>query len=393
MTTKFTMDSRELKGMIDKAMSTIGKSSIEAFRKIYFDVENDGEVRVLGTNMENFVEVRSRCTLDASAGRIGIDMDDIKMIGKMNGDVTISHEEGAERADVSCGKKMLTIPCFEAKEEESVTMPKAGKKNEHILTLKEHWLLETITNLLPFVKDVDGRNPGIAAFSFDTEMGAVYACDSYRIGSRKIPDGCIENVITGLDTLRLPITCVPVLKKILDKKSEDRVRIYRDKEYVRIEGENFTFATRRMNNLYFNIKNCIEHKEDYRYKFRANKEDMISVMKYYCDVAGKDREPVLFHNHNGELCTYMKTNKYELFESIEVDDFYMHDDEYVGFNPHFILDAFNTVDSDEPLCEGLGRKTPLFIYGEEYSFMMLPVHINDRVPCMENFINKKIGVA
>ena len=50
---------------------------------------------------------------------------------------------------------------------------------------------------------------------------------------------------------------------------------------------------------------------------------------------------------------------------------------YIGFDPQFLTDAFNIVDSDKPLCFGTGSKAPLLINGDEYKILVLPVNIGN----------------
>jgi hypothetical protein len=48
---------------------------------------------------------------------------------------------------------------------------------------------------------------------------------------------------------------------------------------------------------------------------------------------------------------------------------------YIGFNPRFLVDVFEIVDSDNPICLGTNPKAPMMIYGNEYNFLVLPINI------------------
>ena len=56
----------------------------------------------------------------------------------------------------------------------------------------------------------------------------------------------------------------------------------------------------------------------------------------------------------------------------------MNDELYIGYNPKFLVDVFNIIDSDEPVCIGKDRVSPLIITGNEYSFLILPVSIGNK---------------
>ena len=55
----------------------------------------------------------------------------------------------------------------------------------------------------------------------------------------------------------------------------------------------------------------------------------------------------------------------------------MNDDLYNAFNPNYIADAFSIIDCDNPICRGKNNKSPMFIDGNEYSFLILPVNIRN----------------
>lgn len=58
---------------------------VPALTRLYFQVEENGIVKMFGTNMDHYVEVRSSSAYDTFPGVIGIDVDDVKIISKMNG--------------------------------------------------------------------------------------------------------------------------------------------------------------------------------------------------------------------------------------------------------------------------------------------------------------------
>ena len=102
---KFTMNAKELKAMMEKGMMAINKkAAIPTLTKLYFQVEADGTVKVWGTDMEHYAEVRTDNTWNTSPGILGIDTDDIKVLTKMSGDITLE--------DISTDKELrINIQC------------------------------------------------------------------------------------------------------------------------------------------------------------------------------------------------------------------------------------------------------------------------------------------
>jgi len=375
---KFTMDAKELKTMMDRGMSVINKKTpAQSLTRLYFQVDENGIVKVWGTDMEHYTEIRSDNAYMTSPGILGIDIDDVKIISKMNGEITLedvtTEDMKVGKINIKCGKKTVTIPRYANTD---VFLPAMDETETKIIGAKENWLLETITNLAKFTSNQE-TNKMMQLFNFNTKAKRVEALDGYRIGMRSLEGQKIYNVADDeKDYVKLHNMCVPVFKKLMDKKSESEIIIYQDKKYIRIVGNDFIYVIRRIDGEYFKVDPMIKFYEDF--KFVPERENILSVMKYDLDLiktAGEDRKPVVFHSENGNLCTYAYTRKYEAFDELETSENNMKDDLYIGFNPRFLVDVFEIVDSDNPICLGTNPKAPMMIYGSEYSFLVLPINI------------------
>lgn len=343
---KFTMNVKELKTMIDKGMAAINKkASLPALTRLYFQVEADGTVKTLGTDHEHYAEIRSNNAWNTSPGVFGIDVDDLKIITKMNDDVTLEDisTESEYKINVKCGKKIVTIPKYENTD---IFLPNMDDTEEHILTMNESWLLETITNLYTYTSDYEA-NKLMQVLHFDTTHNRVDALDGHRIGMRTLENQKIEK---ENESVLLHRNCMPVFKKIMNKKSDAEIEMSQDKKYVKIKGNDFTYIIRRVDGEYFKVNQMLT--DDADYSFIADKENMLSVMKYDCDLIKDLKKPVVLHSEDGKLYTYLKTIRYEAFDNVETEGNTMDNDLYIGFNPHYLADAFSMVDTDNPICRG-----------------------------------------
>lgn len=383
---KFTMNAKELKTMIDKGTAAINKkASLPALARLYFQVEADGTVKTLGTDHEHYAEISSNNAWNTSPGVFGIDVEDLKIITKMNDNVILEDisTESENKISVKCGKKVVTIPKYENID---IFLPSMDNTEEHVLTMNESWLLETITNLFIYTSDNDS-NKMMQAFHFNTTYKRVEALDGYRIGMRTLENQKIEKEIANpFDNVLLHRKCMQVFKKIMDKKSDAEVKVYQDKKYIKVKGKDFTYIIRRVDGEYFKVNQMLT--DDADYSFIADKENMLSVMKYDCDLVKDLKKPVVLHSEDGKLYTYLKTIRYEAFDNVETEGNTMDNDLYIGFNPHYLADAFSMVDTDNPVCRGKNNKSPLFIDGNEYKFLVLPVNIGEEVENMKECINR-----
>lgn len=370
---KFTMNAKELKAMMEKGLAAIDKKvTLDSLKKLYMQVEEDGTVKMWGTDMEHFAEIRTNNAFDTSPGVLGIDIDDIKIISKMNGDVTLEDvsTEMQQRINIKCGKKIVTIPRYANTD---IFLPAMDDTEAHIITTTESWLLETIANLSLFVAG-DDVNKMLNVFNFNTKRKRIEALDNHRIALRSLDSQEIITVTENpFDTVKLHVKCLPVFKKIMDKKSDAGVKVYQDQKYIRISGKDFTYVIRRIDGQYFNIEQMLCDSRDF--VFNADREEMLKIMKYNADMVKEEKEPTIFHSENGKLYTYLQTSRYQTFDEIETKNLVMDEDLFIGFNSHYLVDALSVIDSENPVFRGSQRNAPMYIDGNEYNFLILPINI------------------
>lgn len=371
---KFTMNAKELKAMMEKGLAAIDKKvTLDSLKKLYMQVEEDGTVKMWGTDMEHFAEIRTNNAFDTSPGVIGIDIDDIKIISKMSGEVTLEDisTEKQQRINVKCGKKIVTIPRYANTD---IFLPAMDDTETHILSVAENWLLETIVNLSLFTAGTD-VNKMMDVFNFNTKQKRIEALDGFRIGMRSLEN---QNIIVEtenpFDTVKLHVKCLPVFKKIMDKKSDSEVKVYQDQKFIRVEGKDFTYIIKRVDGQYFNIEQMLTNSRDF--VFNVDREEMLNVMKYNADMVKAEKKPTILHSENGKLYSFLRTSRYETFDEIEAKNLTMNDDLFIGFNSHYLVDVLSIVDSDKPVFRGSKRNAPMFIDGNEYSFLILLVNVN-----------------
>jgi|GEM_PF-6658294 DNA polymerase III sliding clamp (beta) subunit (PCNA family) len=376
---KFTIDVKELKKLMDKGITVINKKcAVPALTRLYFQVEENGIVKMFGTDMCHYVEVRSSSAYDTCPGVIGIDVDDVKIISKMNGIVSIESNILEDRNEVGkvnikCGKKTVSVLGYQKDNDIIPDMSNTGTK---IMSVKENWLLETIVNLSLYTS-YSSSIKMMQVFNFNMKKNRIEALDGYRIGMRSLENQTIyETTENPFETVKIHNMCVPVFKKLMDKKSEKNVIIYQSKKNIRLDGNDFTYIIRRVDGAYYKVDRLLKVPEEFR--FIPDRENILDAMKYDAELAKMDRvnkKPVVFHSANGKLYSYIHTEKYEAFDELETFENNMSDNLYVGFDSRYLADVFSIVDSDKPVCFGRNAKYPLIINGNEYSFLILPVNI------------------
>ncbi len=387
---KFTMNAKELKIMMDKVMTAVNKKvSVPSLKRLYFSIDDKGILKILSTDIDHYVEVRTKNVYHTEPGMLGIDIEDIKIISKMSGEITVEDitSDKEEKINIKCGKKNVSIPRFENTD---VFLPVLNNV-EDILDVKENWLSETISNLSVFVSNREEVNRMMSVFNFNTKEKRVEALWNCMIGMRQLEDDMIlKETGNPFETVKLHCRCVPVFKKLLDKKSERKVIISQNDKYVKVESENFTYITKRIDGEYFKVNQMLS--DEWDYKFTANAKELLEAMKYDADLLKESKLPVTFHAENGNLYSYASTTRYEAFDEIEVKE-KPEKDFYIGFNPSFLVDIMSIVDSEYPVFYGTKEVCPWIIKGDTYSFLILPVNIKDVKVKAEKRIAKYIEMS
>lgn len=387
---KFTIHQKELKQLVEKVATVINKNAaLESLKQVHFNVE-EHKLTLWATDLEQFVVVQtSEITNITNAGEeaavwdFAMHIDDIKVLTKLPDFITLEQMD-EHTIQVQSGRKKVRLPLVE--ETNGIAIPTVAE--DAILTVKENWLLETVTGMVNFTA-VDDTRPILQVFHFNTKEDRVEAVDSYKFAIRTLENQTIHSVQENLfKTVRLHNKCVPVFKKLLDKKSENTVDITRNDKYVKVSGNDFTYIVRAVEGEFFKINQMLQ--QDNEYAITLDKESLKEIMSYNIDLGKADKTEneykkaysVAFYHKDGKMYTYMRTPKYVSCDEIVTTEKTMNKDFCVAFNPSFFMDILNTIDTEDIRCEGKYSSISGWkITGNEYQFFVLPMRLNTK--CVE----------
>ena len=396
---KFAIYQKELKKLVEKVTTVINKNAaLEALKQVHFKVETS-KLTLWATDLEQFVVAQtSEITNITDAGEefsawnFAMHIDDIKVLTKLPEFITLEQID-EHIIQVQSGRKKVRFPL--AEEAKDIDIPTVTEGA--ILTVKENWLLETVTGMVSFTAADDAR-PILNVFNFNTKENRVEALDSYKIATRTLENQTIHSVQENpFKTVRLHNKCVPVFKKLLDKKSENTVDITRDKKYTKVSGANFTYLVRTVEGEFFKINPLLQQENEYN--ITLDKESLKEIMSYNIDLGKADKTKneyknvysVAFYHKDGKLYTYMQTPKYVSCDEIVTTENTMNKDFCVAFNPSYFMDILNTIDTEVIRCEGkYSSISGWTITGNEYQFFVLPVRLNTK--CVEEMEKYFIGL-
>lgn len=391
---KFAIYQKELKKLVEKVTTVINKNAaLETLKQVHFKVETY-KLTLWATDLEQFVVAQtSEITNITDAGEefsawnFAMHIDDIKVLTKLSDFITLEQMD-EHTIQAQSGRKKVAIPL--AEEDKNITIPIVTE--DAILTIKENWLLETVTGMESFTSTDDNR-PILQVFHFNTKEDRVEAVDSYKFAIRTLENQTIHSVQENpFKTVRLHNKCVPVFKKLLDKKSENIVDITRNDKYVKVSGNDFTYMVRAVTGEFFKFDTIMQQENEY--SITLDRENLKEIMKYNIDLnktENKNRFGVVFYHKDGKLYSYTKTSRYAAFDEIVTTENTMNKDFGIRFNPLYWMDILKTIDTDTIHCEG--KYSPVngwMVTGEEYQFFVLPIHLGTTQEMIAEEIEKYI---
>lgn len=386
---KFEILTKEFKTLTEKAATCIlKKAPLADLTRICLNVTEKGILEVKAANIEHYIIITSGLVFGTEPGSCIIDNEDLKVINKLPGMVAVTKEESKLIFDN--GKKKLSIPCYDVYD---INFPKL-KENEtsHIIDMTESWMLETLTKLDTFTPH-EYKNIAMECFNFNTKKNRIEALDGYRIGLRML-NGC--NIGEEKQEMKYMLSnkCVPVFKKVLDKKSDKLITYETDGKYNKITGNNFTYYSKCVDvACYFKIEDMLNC--DAEYSCIVNRENLMEIAKYNKDliISKEDKKPMVLKCKNNTLYSYMRTSRYETLDIVETKDFDVKEGFAIAFNPVFMFEGLNIMEKEDVKIELKNSKAPALITCEEYQYLLLPINLNvaGEISRIEERINKLIA--
>lgn len=384
---KFTIKAEELKVLVNKGIALMGKKPTVTESVIYFKVDTSGGLLVIAKQQDmdktQWLEVTARNVYNTEPGIVGIGVDILQVILKLKGELTIS-TISQESVKVVCGVKQLTLPLFSG---DGLGFPSETDGVKEVLSIQEGWLLDTVTSLASYTDtkhSMGGRDLGL--IYFDTVNKQVQVCDGYRLGVRDFRD--YVDVINQRD-IAISVDTVPLFKQVLSKASNNRIDIQVDNEMYYITGVGFRYACTQNSTAssYITLLQGSVH----LWEFQSPKAKLLDIVKSSVGFSklSKQDVPMYIGSKDGQLCFYTEVvangKGYTSLDKVTTIENTMPEKLFIGVKPKYLADVLSTVDSGMPVVKGSTMDSAIYVYGESYSFVVMPVRLSEaRVNCLED---------
>ena len=362
----------EFKKAVDRVLAAASKKSYLSILYCVRVEAKENHLTVSTTDSEGFATV----SIDADVLEPGVNYitdDDIKKIYNLTGDVTLESvfETNTNKVTV-CNSKKKSSVVITLYTDEDYLFPENPDKEVAVTT--EKTLLSAMSDVAPYLSDNDA-NKTMTGYSFESKENRIVALDGHRIGIKNLPD-----FFTSDCSVVVPGKAYAHLKKIANAKSDNEVRIYASKKYIKFVGSDFVYSSRLIDAEYYKVDNMLNAAYDCEFSMGA-KEMGTLAKEYKKSLKANDKLPMLLaYNHdNNTMHSGIATSSYitsDLVEDLKIHSGMNRDLTY-AFNPAFIVDAMQLF-NDDVMCKcvqgGTIQKSPIVFYDDTYTVLILPVN-------------------
>jgi DNA polymerase-3 subunit beta len=349
-------------GVVSRAVST--RSSVQILAGVLLEAAG-GELRFAATDME----LSLRTSLDAQVesdgsvvvpGRLLVDI--ARLLP--DSDVQIEHrvEEGV--LAVTCGSASYRLHTYSA--EDFPRLPDVD--DTQIFTVDAEALLETVSQVSRSASRDESRPvlTGILA-RFEPGKLVMAATDSYRLAVKETDLAGSSQELEAI----IPARALAELARIVGSATQLELGVQENQ--VAFRTGDAVLTTRRIDGQFPNVKQLLP--EQFEHVVTLPRSELLEVVRRVSVMAQRN-SPLRLRFADGELNISAQTQDVgEAKESLPAP--FAGDPLEIGFNPEFLRDGIESVQSDEVQLKLISPLRPGLIQGEgdDYSYLIMPIRL------------------
>src|SRR4051795_8878784 len=323
-----------------------------------------GQLHLSATDME----ISLRVSLDAQVedegavvvpGRLLVDI--VRLLP--TGEVTIAHRAEEGVAELTCGSASYKLHTYAA--EDFPRLPEVD--DSQIFTVDAEALLETVSQVSRSASRDESRPvlTGILA-RFEPGKLVMAATDSYRLAVKEtdLPGSTQE-----LEAI-IPARALTELARIA---GDAELEVGVQENQVAFRAGDAVLTTRRIDGQFPNVKQLLP--EQFEHIVTMPRTELLEVVRRVSVMAQRN-SPLRLRFSEGELEVSAQTQDIgEAKESLPAP--FSGDPLEIGFNPEFLRDGIDSVQSDDVRLKLISPLRPGLIQGEgdDYSYLIMPIRL------------------
>lgn len=358
------------KDELTRALSVVGRAvSTRASVQVLGGVllrAGDGHVEFAATDMELSLRLTVDCQVEGedavvAPGRLLVDL--ARLLPE--GEVVLEHRPEQGALEVTAGPASYKLNTYSA--EDFPKLPDV--ESAQTFTIDRAAFLETVSRVARSASRDESR-PVLTGILVRFEGGKLVmaATDSYRLSVK-------ETELKGGEGADLeaivPARALTELSRIAQDEGELRIGV-QENHVVFGTGETW-LTTRRIDGQFPNYKQLLP--ETFEHEVKMDREELLEVVRR-ASVMAQRNSPLRLRFAEGELTVSAQTQDVgEAKESLPAQ--FSGEPLEIGFNPEFLRDGLESVDSEEIALRLISPLRPGLIHSEadNFSYLIMPIRL------------------
>lgn len=376
---EFKITMKEMKDVVKKIDKSVMKKAALPILETVLVKQENGQLTFIASNTEEELHIYKNVLVTGNDS-FCIALDNLKKIVKLKADViTITYDADDKKVLVSTGKKIVSF----VSEWDITSFPLM-----YIKEPEETWFISRYTSfyemmekLSVYLEDADENHKAMTCYNFNIVKNRIVALDGHRIGMCNPSENIGKfNNDSELKEINLKRTFWIKLKNCIAKEvngEQNVISMANAENKTYITGNDFMMIVRNVDVMYFDVDGMILNELDLMMVNISTKELKESA-EYNVTLYDKDhRKPMYMEFIGNYVMSYMKSQTEESFDRITLTENGVDDGFMIGFNPRFIKDLCNGIDTEFARMGFRNAKSPVMAYDGDFTYLVLPVNINE----------------
>jgi DNA polymerase-3 subunit beta len=346
------------------------RSAVQALAGVMISAPEDGHAELRATDMEIGLRVPVQAE-PASSGTVVLPARLLLDVVRSLPDATLTLELRSAEQDVELKSGAATFHLRTLRTEDFPTLP--APATETRLTLPAEALTQTISRVARSASRDETRPvlTGVLMSASGQELRMV-ATDSYRLSVKQT---ALDAPLQGSLEANVPARAMQELVRIAQQAPADSVAVSVGQNQVVFELGDVVLSSRLIDGQFPNYRQLLP--ESVEHELRLSTAELGEVVRRISLLAQKNA-PLRLSFSEGTLTVSARTP--DVGEASEAIPVPFHGDTFeIGFNPEFLRDGLESVESEELVLKLISPLRPGLIEtpdGGEFVYLIMPIRLN-----------------
>ncbi|MEX1358101.1 MAG: DNA polymerase III subunit beta [Gaiellaceae bacterium] len=348
--------------LVSRAVST--RSAVQVLQGVLLRAEG-GRLHLAATDME----LSLRASLEADVSEEGAVVVPGRLLGDIarllpEGEVSLSAKRDEGSLYVECGTASYRVQAYSV--EDFPRLPEVD--TVQTFEIEGPALMETIGRVSRAASRDESRPvlTGVLV-QFEGQKLVMAATDSYRLAVKETDLGAAAPALEAI----VPARALGELARIAGDAESIELGVLENQIVFQVDGVWLT--TRRIDGQFPNYRQLLP--DSFEHEVRASRSELADVVRRVSVMAERSN-PLRLRFAEGELTASTQTPDVgEAKESLPVE--FGGEPLEIGFNPGFLREGIESIDSDEVVLRLISPLRPVVIQGasEDYTYLLMPIRL------------------